>query len=195
MSAYLSKLSHGALATPSPGHLESWHSVTRTWQWQAWHMRVRTPLQWSAVTFSCVIWTHLFVWYLDSILRASNAILRVTEQARSMEGWSEIEWYQYICCLLCAEENIFLHLISLLRAAVSDVYLGEPPVMSISDFCLDFLSCVDIPGQRGYIIIFQEILHNQSHVYHSKSKERNLVQETFMKRIKIHFFSLIQFNF
>lgn len=76
--------------------------------------RVRTPPLCDHLWhFSVVIWTHLFVWYLESILRASNAILRVTEQAHSMEGWSEIEWYQYICCLLCTEENIFLHLISL----------------------------------------------------------------------------------
>ena len=79
-------------------------------------------------------------------------------------------------------------------AAVSDVYLGVPPVMSISDFCLDFPLVWISWGAEATLLYFRRS-YTTSHMYHSKSKERNLVQETFMKRIKIHFFFIGSIQF
>ena len=172
--------------TLSPGHHSSVSSVMADMD----NDKCDTPLQ-SAVTYFCnnryfvvclISWNYLY--YVQS-----NALPRVGEAWEVGQKLSDI--YISQSDILC-EKNIF--------HVKTDVYLWEPPVMSISDFCFDFLSCVDILGLCGYIIIFHQtrrILHSQSqaHMYHSKSKERNLVLKTFMKRIKIHFFPLIPFHF
>ena len=175
--------------------LSCWHG-----QWQVWHIRwlgssltFLSPLQ-SAVTCSSVIWTHLFVWYLDSndsILRASNAILRVTEQAwRDGQKLSDIN-ISAVCRVL---SKTYFFIWSPRCAAVTDVYLWAPLVMSISDFCLDFPLVWISWGAEATLLYFRRS-YTTSHMYHSKSKERNLVQETFMKRIKIHFFFIGSIQF
>ena len=144
--------------------LSCWHG-----QWQVWHIRwlgssltYLSPLQ-SAVTFSSVIWTHLFVWYLDSILRASNAILRVTEQAwRDGQKLSDIN-ISAVCCVL--RKTYFFICSSLPWLCCREWCLSWGASSNVNFWFLPWLpSCVDILGRRGHIIIFQEILHNQSHV-------------------------------
>lgn len=149
-------------------------------RWLGCPLTYLSPLR-SAVTFSCVILTHLFVWYLDSILRASNAILRVTEQA----WWDGQKLSDINISAVCRELRKTYFFIWSSRAVL-------PWLMSISGrrwLCQFLISALTsllcgypgAPRPHYYISGDIIVLHNQSHVS-LKVKRKKLGSENFYER-------------